>query len=103
MSTEPETRKHSRENGNGSLPSWAVPVVLALGGLGVGGASGTLASSGQLTTAIQASEARVVGRIDVLAAQIDRATRDSERLAVEVSKLSDRLHKLEVDAARGGK
>jgi hypothetical protein len=53
--------------------------------------------------AIQASEARVVGRIDVLAAQIERATRDSERLASEVSKLSDRLHKIEVEAARGGK
>lgn len=71
-----------------------------------GGGAGSLVTRGQVEQAIEASEARIVAKLELVSKDVESRGRDNERLEraqaaalAEVRTLIERVHKLEVDAA----
>lgn len=81
--------------------------VLALAAVfGLGGGTGAVVTKGQVEAAISASEARIVGRLDLISAVVESAAKDTQRLASELAveragreRLLERVHAIEVRMA----
>lgn len=90
----------SRMNGDRQPPAWVVYLLGGAGLIGVGGGAGSFATGSSVQQAVQGSEARIVGRIDLLGAKVDQLAAEQDRTQVKHEALSERVRKLELDAAR---
>jgi hypothetical protein len=98
VSDGPETKRMAR----GDPPPWLLYVLLMGGAFGVGGGTGSALTGGSAASAVAASEAKIIGRIDLLAQRLDAQAVAQARVEAELASVRDRIHKLELDAARGG-
>lgn len=86
----------------GAAPTWLIHALIGFSGLGIGGATGSVATSGQVQAAVAATEQRLVGKIDLLSNKVDRGIADNARLEDRVEKALDRISALEMENARRG-